>query len=52
MTKPWRLHLGAQRDIDEAFAWYEAQRAGLGVELARAVRARIGDARRMPGIAT
>ena len=51
MRKPWRLDLGAERDLDEGYAWYEAVEEGLGLAFARAVRARIADAQEMPGIA-
>jgi plasmid stabilization system protein ParE len=48
MTKPWLLHPEAERDIDEAFAWYESKRAGLGIQFAHAIRARIAEVRRLP----
>jgi hypothetical protein len=33
MSSPVRLKLTAARDLAEAYAWYETQRAGLGDEL-------------------
>ena len=50
MKKPWRLHPKTERDIDEAFDWYEAKRPGLGIEFAREVRARIAELQRMPSL--
>ena len=35
MSKRWRLLAGARRDIDEAYDWYEKERAGLGIAFAR-----------------
>jgi toxin ParE1/3/4 len=36
-----RFHIrpGAEADVDQAFAWYEAQREGLGLEFLTAVEA-------------
>jgi plasmid stabilization system protein ParE len=40
----------AERDLAEAFAWYEEQRPGLGEELLRCIEACIEAIRRTPGI--
>lgn len=52
MKKVWRLDPGAERDLDEGYAWYESKEEGLGLAFARAVRARIAEAQETPGIAT
>ncbi len=39
MSLPLIIRPEAEADLAEAFAWYEAQRAGLGVELLAEVRA-------------
>jgi plasmid stabilization system protein ParE len=38
----------AERDISEAFAWYESRQSGLGFEFLRAVDARIRSIERTP----
>ena len=38
MSLPVVLRVEAQADFDEAFDWYEAQRAGLGTDFATAVQ--------------
>lgn len=38
----------AERDISEAFAWYESHQSGLGFEFVRAVDARICSIQRAP----
>jgi plasmid stabilization system protein ParE len=38
----------AQADLDEAFAWYEARRAGLGHEFLRAVEVCLAEIERQP----
>jgi toxin ParE1/3/4 len=38
MKLPLDFRRAAQRDFDEAFDWYEAQRHGLGVRFAQAVQ--------------
>ena len=40
----------AEQDLDEAFAWYERQRAGLGEEFLSAVDACLQGIRRTPGM--
>jgi plasmid stabilization system protein ParE len=40
----------AEQDLAEAYAWYEAQRAGLGEEFMRCIDARIQAICRMPEI--
>lgn len=42
----WRTD--ALEDLDEAFHWYEDQRPGSGVELARDIDAHIADLPRFP----
>jgi plasmid stabilization system protein ParE len=50
MTKPSSLRIlaAAERDLSEAFAWYEARQPGLGFEFMRAVDARIHSIQRAP----
>lgn len=38
MSLPVVLRAEAEREFDEAFDWYEGQKAGLGVEFAEAVQ--------------
>lgn len=40
----------AEQDLDEAFAWYERQRAGLGEEFLTVLEARLEAIRRTPGM--
>jgi hypothetical protein len=42
MTLPIVLRREARAEFDEAFDWYEQQRAGLGVEFAERVQAVLG----------
>jgi plasmid stabilization system protein ParE len=39
----------AERELDDAMAWYEARRPGYGTKLLEEVNARIRRARRFPG---
>jgi plasmid stabilization system protein ParE len=42
----------AERDLDEAFAWYDRHQAGLGHEFLRAVEARIRSIQRNPELSS
>ena len=46
-----RLHVQAERELAEAFDFYEQERPGMGVRFARAVRAKLDAVVRLPGIA-
>ncbi|MCI0570115.1 MAG: type II toxin-antitoxin system RelE/ParE family toxin [Myxococcaceae bacterium] len=48
MTRAFAIRNEAQADIREAAQWYEAQRAGLGTEFTRAVRALLASVEREP----
>ena len=41
MNKRWRVHVETLADVDETVQWYDAQRAGLGVEFLEEVRATV-----------
>jgi plasmid stabilization system protein ParE len=43
-----RILSAAEREVAEAFAWYEARQPGLGFEFMRAVDARVYSIRRSP----
>ena len=48
MTRHFILRTRAENDIRSAFEWYEAQRAGLGIEFLAALRERLETVRAHP----
>ena len=48
MIRDVRLLPDVEREIDEAFHWYERQRRGLGFEFLLAFEAALGSVRRLP----
>jgi plasmid stabilization system protein ParE len=50
MRLPLAFRPEARDDLEEAYAWYEGQRPGLGEDLLAAVRAALDRIRRNPGI--
>ncbi len=48
--KPVLFHSGAREELDEAVAFYERQRPGLGLDLLSAVDRSIGAIQRNPQI--
>ena len=46
--KPVRLARGAQRDIDDATAWYDGEATGLGVRFLTSVRRVLGEIAERP----
>lgn len=48
MTRKFVLRARAEQDIQSAFQWYEAQRAGLGDEYLTALRERLEAIRSFP----
>ena len=44
----FRFHPAAEIDLNEAADWYEARRAGLGLELSQEVRKKIATLLRNP----
>jgi len=48
MANSLRILAAAERDLAEAFGWYEARQPGLGLEFLRAVDARIRSIQRNP----
>ena len=42
------LHRGAQKELQEAFEWYEKQSAGLGVRFIKAVSERLNEISKYP----
>ena|SRR5258706_15913729 len=52
MTKRWRVHEETLAEIDATVAWYDAQRAGLGLEFFDDLRATVAELREAPAIST
>jgi len=52
MTKRWRIHEETLAEIDATVAWYDAQRAGLGLEFLSEVRGTPIELREAPGVST
>lgn len=48
MTRPLRVEPEAEKELDEAVSWYEAQRPGLGPRLIAVVGVTIDRIRRFP----
>ena len=48
MTKEWAIHRQAAQEIDEAVAWYEEQREGLGAEFLAEARRVLAKLRALP----
>ena len=48
MVNNLRILTAAERDVSEAFAWYENRQSGLGFEFFRAVDARLHSIQRNP----
>ena len=48
--KPIIVHSEAREELDEAIAYYEEQRAGLGLDLANMVEQAIATIRQNPGV--
>jgi toxin ParE1/3/4 len=51
MSRTVRFHVAAEREMEEAFVWYERERPGLGGDFVRATRRRVADALSGPRIA-
>lgn len=49
MTRRWRIHEEALAEIDATIAWYDEQRAGLGLEFLAELRRTLGELRAVPG---
>lgn len=49
MTRAWRIHVEAQAELAGAAAWYERQRAGLGLEFLAALRHALAAVDSAPG---
>ena len=52
MTKRWRIHEETLAEIDATVAWYDEQRAGLGLEFVAEVRHTLTELRAAPGVST
>lgn len=52
MTKRWRIHAETLAEIDATVAWYDAQRAGVGLEFLAEVRRAMTELRAAPGVST
>lgn len=50
MRRPVILKADAQADLEEAAAWYEGQRKGLGRQFTRAIRATLTRLRKAPEV--
>jgi len=48
MSRRVEFLLEAEKEIEQAFLWYESQRAGLGLEFLLALDAAVGRLRRLP----
>jgi toxin ParE1/3/4 len=52
MTKRWRVHEEAFAEIDATVAWYDGQRAGLGLEFMSELRSTLAEVRTAPAVST
>ena len=52
MTKRWRIHAETLAEIDATATWYDAQRAGLGLEFLAELRSTLAALRAAPGVST
>ncbi|MBX3199601.1 MAG: hypothetical protein KF894_15810 [Labilithrix sp.] len=52
MTKRWRIHEETLAELDATVAWYDEQRAGLGLEFLTEVRRRLSELREAPNVST
>jgi plasmid stabilization system protein ParE len=46
--RPFRFHPAAEAELEEAAAWYEERRAGLGADFIAATRAKVDEILEMP----